>query len=71
MADCQYCLKVGNHYINSGLDKFQFHRVEIEIVNCQKPYLMVRGFHSGQLADWTIGVQIKYCPMCGRRLGND
>jgi hypothetical protein len=71
MADCQYCLKVGNHYINTELDKFQFHQVEIEVVDDQKPYLMVRGLHSNKFADWTIGVQIKYCPMCGRRLNND
>lgn len=68
MADCQYCLEAGNHYINTELDKFQFHRVEIEVVNCQEPYLMVRSFHDESTADWSIGVRIKYCPVCGRRL---
>lgn len=68
MADCPYCLETGNHYINTALDKS--HRVETEVVACQKPYLMVRSFHDGLTADWSIGVRIKYCPMCGRRMDN-
>ena len=69
MAECPYCLETGTHFISVELDPVT--QVEVEVVNCQKPYLMVRGFHPDRFADWSIGMQIKYCPMCGRRLGED
>ena len=68
MTDCLYCLETGNHYISTELDKS--HIVETEVVVCQKPYLMIRSFQDGLTTNWKIGVRIKYCPMCGRRLEN-
>ena len=69
MAECPYCLEAGTHFISVELDPVQ--QVEVEVVDCLKPYLMIRGYHRQDLyADWSVGIQIKHCPMCGRRLGN-
>ncbi len=68
MPDCPYCLETGNSFRVIKLDPDN--QVEVEIVACKEPYLMVRYFNDGWLANWSIGMQIKYCPMCGRRLDN-
>lgn len=61
---CPYC--TGNSFITTKLDPVN--QVEIEVVACKDPYLMVRCFSEERLANWSVGMQIKYCPMCGRRL---
>lgn len=66
MADCPYCLETGNSFIVKKLDPDN--QVEVEVVACKEPYLMVRHRNDGWLANWSIGMRIKYCPVCGRRL---
>ena len=66
MAECPYCLETGNSFIVTKLDPDN--QVEVEVVACKEPYLMVRYFNDGWLANWSVGMKIKYCPMCGRRL---
>lgn len=66
MAECPYCLEAGNSFIVKNLDPDN--QVEVEVVACKEPHLMVRYYNDGWLANWSIGMQIKFCPMCGRRL---
>lgn len=69
MDDCPYCLETGNSFIVTNLDPEN--QVKVEVVACEMPHLMVRYFNGGWLANWSIGMRIKYCPMCGRRLTDD
>lgn len=67
MADCPYCLETGNSFNVTKLDPGI--QVEVEVVACKEPYLAVRHYsNDGWLANWSVGMKIKYCPMCGRRL---
>ncbi len=66
LADCPYCLETGKSFITTKL--YPANQVEIEVVACEDPYLMVRCFSERRLANWSVSMQIKYCPMCGRRL---
>lgn len=65
MADCPYCLETENASIVKNL--YPDNQVEIKVVACIKPYLMIRYYNNGW---WSIGMRIKYCPMCGRRLSD-
>ena len=66
MADCPYCLETGNSFIVTKLNPDN--RVKVEVVACKEPYLVVRYFNDEWLPNWSIGMRIKYCPMCGRKL---
>lgn len=66
MSDCPYCLETGNSVIVKALDRDN--QVEIEVVADKDPRLMVRYFNDGWFVNWSIGMRIKYCPVCGRRL---
>lgn len=66
LKPCPYCLETGNSFTVTKLDPDN--QVEIEVVACKEPYLMVRYFNDCGLANWRIGMQIKYCPVCGRML---
>lgn len=71
MTECPHCLETGNSCIVKKLDPDN--QVKVEVVACKEPYLMVRYFNDGlfthwSLTSWSVGMRIKYCPMCGRRL---
>lgn len=66
VTDCPFCLETGNTTIVKALGRDN--QVEIEVVADKNPRLLVHYFDDGWLATWSIGMRIKYCPMCGRRL---
>lgn len=66
---CPYCQIYRNHYFDTIPDKE--HHAEIEIVDSANPYLSVHLYGHGGSTELRVGLFIKYCPMCGRRLGND
>jgi hypothetical protein len=66
MDACPYCLETGNTFDAIKLDPIN--QVEVEVIACKKPYLMIRYYSNDEFRNWSVGMQIKYCPMCGRRL---
>lgn len=66
VTDCPFCLETGNTTIVEALGRDN--QVEIEVVADKNPRLLVHYFDDGWLATRSIGMRIKYCPMCGRRL---
>lgn len=68
MDDCPYCLETGNTFNVTKLDPVR--QVEVEVVACKKPYLMIRYYSNDEFRNWSVGMKIKYCPMCGRRLAD-
>ncbi len=71
-AECYEWLEQGDSgYVVKALDRDN--KVKIEVIADKDPRLMVRYlgyFNDGWLTLWSVGMQIKYCPMCGRRLTN-
>lgn len=68
MTDCLYCLETRNTFNVTKLDPNN--QVEVEVVACKEPYLAVRYFNDECFPNWSIGMRIKYCPVCGRRLAD-
>ena len=64
--DCPYCQ--GSHYISSPRGRCE---IIVEIDTSGIPCLIFRVIETVEgNSILSMGVKIKYCPMCGRRLDN-
>ena len=64
MTDCPYC--VGGFFLAERLDDIW--RVEVRVRPEDIPFLDIKVHRADGNLMMCVGFNIRYCPMCGRRL---